>query len=178
MPRTRLINWLIVGGVIALVVVAVVDAVRSFGGETTAVSPGGETTASAATPPTPTAGRAGSRLPSCSRRDLALSVEVRKSDGNNRVATVVMRHGGANRCYHRTFPVILKIIDREGTQIGDWGSSGGILWNEGAVSAGAEWTFALPGVLRCDRPGPFRALATVGPYSARRSNLSRSAITC
>jgi hypothetical protein len=44
--------------------------------------------------------------------------------------------------------------------------------------AASRWTFPLPFARRCPWRGPFAALATLGRYSARRDNLSRSELSC
>jgi hypothetical protein len=82
MIRTRL-TWVIVGAVVALLIAAGVDALRSSDRESSAPT----TTAS-----TTTVGRrAGSTLPRCTREQVAVSIEIRKG-----VATIVVRHVGAN----------------------------------------------------------------------------------
>jgi hypothetical protein len=160
MIRTRL-TWVIVGAVVALLIAAGVDALRSSDRESSAPT----TTAS-----TTTVGRrAGSTLPRCTREQVAVSIEIRKG-----VATIVVRHVGANPCDLRYRRFRLTIRDRAGNVIGQWGGAR----FGGDFSPGSEQTFSLPAVWHCDRRGPFLALATVGPYGARRSKLSRSEITC
>ena len=160
MIRTRL-TWVIVGAVVALLIAAGVDALRSSDRETSAPT----TTAS-----TTTVGRRpGSTLSRCTRLQVAVSIEIREG-----VATLVVRHVGANPCHQPYSGFSLRIKDRAGKVIGRW---------SGARFGGdflpvSEQTFSLPAVRHCDRPGPFLALATVGPYSARRGKLSRSEIAC
>jgi hypothetical protein len=108
------------------------------------------------------------------------SIEVAKG-----VAVIVVRHERGTPCHlQRYLGLRLTIRDRGGNQVrflpnppsGDF--PGG--WRLGFEDdlAASRWTFPLPFARRCPWRGPFVALATVGPYSARRSNLSRSEIAC
>lgn len=166
MLRTRLVTWLLLGAVLSVVVVAAVDALRSSGGERTA--------SRASTSP-PTTQHVRSVAARCLRRDIKVSIEVRDDWRHRRVATLVGRYLGSSHCDQQVLPFKLTIRDSAGTRLGEWK---GTLTNGGPVSTGIEWAFALPDVWRCDRSGPYLAVAHVGPYSAQRGNLSRSAITC
>jgi hypothetical protein len=147
--------------VVALLVVAGVDALRSSGSETSA--PTASTTTAIPT----------SSLPPCAEQDLRISIEVRQG-----VATVVAQNIRATRCY-RLFPFWrLTIEDRAGDLVEEWPDVGQPLV-DGIFPGGVERTFWLPqDQVLCDSPGPYVALATVGPYSARLGNLSRSEVAC
>jgi hypothetical protein len=161
------------GAGIALVVVAAVDALRSSDHNTTASPPTESTT---------TAKGAGYRR--CARRDIAVGIEVRRPSslqqnsgtpeaaGRLPVATIVVRNVGARRCLG-IWGLRFTITDRAGKTVGKWLDSA---WFVGYYPPDREKTFSYPDIYRCDRPGPFVALATVGPYSASRRNLSRSQI--
>ena len=166
MIRTRF-TWLIVGGVIALLIAASVDAFRSSDTESTAAP---------TTAPTTAAETAANALPRCTRRQIAVSIEILASElgvDEPSVATIVLRHVGGSPCAQAFAGSQFMIRDRAGSRIGFWTLPLG-----GAFSTGTEQTFRLPGVRRCDRRGPFVAVAKVGPYTARRGKLSRSEITC
>jgi hypothetical protein len=52
-------------------------------------------------------------------------------------------------------------------------------WNEtGYYPSGGYRTFSLPSMYRCNRAGPFTAVAVVGGFTARRRGLRRSDIAC
>jgi hypothetical protein len=176
MIRTRL-TWVVVGALVALVVVAGIDALRSSEGETTA-SPA-TSTRRATTTGTASATATGPSLPACTREDIAVSVEVRRPNPDRQqsrpVAAIVMRGIGARQCFQDFSGVLFTIEDGDGMQIGSWQLTGRF---GGEFAPGVEQTFFLPGVGTCDRPGPCVALATVGDYSARRGDLSREEITC
>ena len=81
----------------------------------------------------------------------------------------------ASRCYDP--PAFrLKILDRQGRTVGAWDDNGA--WFAHYYQPGASQTFSLPDVYRCDRPGPFSALAVVHGHIIRRHHLSLSEITC
>jgi hypothetical protein len=159
MIRSR-VTWVVLGGVAALVVIAVADALRSSGGETSLP------TASAATTTSP---QATTPLPNCARRQIALSIEIREG-----IATVVVQHVSGERCFQPSADFRFLITNRAKQRIGLWTPP---VFAE-SYRLGQERTFALAYVFRCDRPGPFIAKATLGPYSARLGNVSRSEITC
>jgi hypothetical protein len=182
MIRTRL-TWVIAGAVVALLVVAGVDALRSSGNET-AGSPTAESTTAreeAIDPPPP-----------CTSEHLAVSIEVRKPDWHrgdypdyspwltsewrrSQVATIVVRNVAARSCFLAVGEFRFVIRDRAFRRVAFWTNP---VWFAAEYSPGYEKTFFLPTVFSCDRPGPYSALATVGPFGARRGNLSRSEITC
>jgi Tol biopolymer transport system component len=131
-------------------------------------------------------------LPRCARADMRVSIEIRHPDPNQplvgppppppperRVATVVIRDVGARSCYLEHFGLRLTIRDRMGRRVADWWPPPP-LWLGGDFSPGGEETFSIPSESfgRCLHPGPYRAFATFGPYSARRGNLSRGEIAC
>jgi hypothetical protein len=112
-------------------------------------------------------------LPSCTQRDLSVSIEVREG-----VATVVARNIAAYACYRFLRVSRLTIEDRAGNLVWRLGAGGPRLV-DGFFRSGFEKTFRLPeDTVLCGSPGPYLALVTVGPYSARRGNLSPSEIAC
>jgi hypothetical protein len=160
------------GAGITLVVIATVDAVRSWDHKTTP---------SPTTESTTTGKRAVYHR--CARGDVAVGIEIRRPSslqeagtpeaaGRLPVATIVVRNVGAPRCLG-VWGMRFTITDRAGKTVGAWLDSA---WFVGYYSPGREKTFSYPDIWRCDRPGPFAAVATVGPYSASRRNLSRSQI--
>lgn len=161
MIRTRL-TWVVVGGVVALLVVAGVDALRSSESET----------AASATMASTTALENLDRLsPRCTRPQIVVSIEVRGG-----IATNVVREFGSDACHLRRVRLGLTIRDRAGKTV--W--EGAMPAFEGNYSPGFEQTVHFPypnPVPHCDRRGPFLALVTVGPYSVRR-NLSGDEIGC
>jgi hypothetical protein len=167
-------NRLIAAVAVAVVVVAAVDAFRSSDRKATA-SPEAASTAAPE--------RQGVRR--CAQGDMAVAIDVRhpssaqasgrfEATRRRAVATIVLRNVGSMRC-HWVWGFRLAVTDRAGRQVGRWLDSG---WFVGDYIPGAEKTFSLPGVFQCDGPGPFVAFAAVGPYAARRGDLSRSEITC
>jgi hypothetical protein len=162
MSRTRW-TWVVVGGVATLLFVAGVDALRSSA----------DSEISAPTASTTTSEIPSGSLPSCTQRDLRVSIEVREG-----VATVVAQNIAAHRCYRFLRVTRLTIEDQAGNLIWDMGDGGPRLV-DGFFRSGFEKTFRLPqDTVLCDSPGPYLVLVTVGPYSARRDNLSRSEIAC
>jgi hypothetical protein len=162
MSRTRW-TWVVVGGVAALLFVAGVDALRSSA----------DSEASAPAASTTTTEIPSGYLPSCTQRHLRVSIEVREG-----VTTVVARNIAAHACYRFLRVSRLTIEDRAGNLVWDL-RDGGPRLVDGFFRSGSEKTFRLPkDTVLCDSPGPYLALVTVGPYSARRGNLSRSEIAC
>jgi hypothetical protein len=154
-------TWVVVGGVGTLLFVAGVDALRS--------SADSETSAPTASTTT-TEIRSGS-LPPCTQLDLRVSIEIREE-----VATVVVQNIGAKECYRLLRGWRLRIEDRAGNLLAEWAEVQPLA--DGLFPSGSEGVFLLPrNPVLCDSPGPYVALATVGP-SARRGNLSRSEIVC
>jgi hypothetical protein len=169
---------LLVGGVAALLVVAGIDALRSTLSED---APSAPTNPTATVPPSLV-----SAAPACTREQMAVSIEVRHASKTapqgldvlprrRVVTTIVVRRVGTEPCTQDPLPFALNIYDRKGRGVGDWLST---LYFAGAFAPGTESTVSLPDVYDCDRPGPFHAIASVGPYTARRDHLSYSAITC
>jgi hypothetical protein len=156
-------TWVVVGGVATLLFVAGVDALRS-----SADSEISAPTASTATTKIPTG-----RLPRCTPGDLRVSIEILVG-----VAAVVTRNIGANSCYPLLEDWRLAIEDRAGNLVADWPAVRPPLL-DGLFPSGSEKSFWLPqDPVLCVSPGPYVALVTVGPYSARLGNLSRREIAC
>ena len=63
-----------------------------------------------------------------------------------------------------------------GRTVGAWDDQGN--WFNADYQPGGYRTFSLPTVYRCDRPGPFTAVAAVHGRIIRRRHLSLSQITC
>jgi hypothetical protein len=84
---------------------------------------------------------------------------------------------GAKECYRLLRGWRLRIEDRAGNLVEEWAEVRPLV--DGLFPSGSEGTFWLPrNPVLCDSPGPYVALATVGPYAVRRGNLSRSEIAC
>jgi hypothetical protein len=160
MMRTRL-TWVIVGGVVAVIVFAGLDALLSDHDPTTPRLTA--TTVSEAT---------AARLRDCTPGQIALSIEIIEGEG---FAAVVVQNVG-DACFQRPLAFRLTIEDRAGNLIGEWGREAPFFG--GDYAAGAAQTFSLAAVGTCDHPGPYVAVTTLGPHSARRANLSRSEIGC
>jgi len=177
MPRTRL-TWIILGAVVAVVVVAGVDAVRSSLRE--------------APPVAESAIVSHHEEPVCTRRQMAVSVQVRKPDEtrpvwNQRdargwwmwkrtpVATLIVRNVGSSACVLVDGSFDFGIRDRADRWMARW--KGGNVF-PGRYAPLSETSFSLPNVFSCDRPAPFKAIATVGPYSARLNHLTYGQVTC
>ena len=123
----------------------------------------------------------------CAAGDTTPAIEVRRPShrqvtvadwahvhSQHRVATVVLRNVSDHPCYGGS-AFVLTIRDRVGRIVGQWDSTD---WFAGYYQPSGYQTFSLPSVYRCDRPGPFTAIAVVGKYTARRHGLRRSEITC
>jgi hypothetical protein len=175
-------NRIVMGAVIAVIVIAAVDAFRSRDHDTTA-----HATTAATTP------RNVAPVRRCAPGDLAVAIEIRRpsrvqtSGGvfaatrpRRRVATIVVRNVRAPPCLFASGGFHLTISDRTGKVIGEWNDDPrrGLVWFAHTYSPGSEKTFSLPTVYRCDRPGPFVAVATVGSNITLRGYLSRRQITC
>jgi len=158
-------TWVVVGGIATLLFVAGVDALRSSADDE----------ASAPTASTTTTEIPSGSLPSCTQRDLRVSIEIRKG-----VASVVARNTAAHDCYRLLHISRLTIEDRAGNLVAELRDGGGSVSLTGFFPSDSERAFWLlqQGVLECDLPGPYLALATIGPYSVRRGNLSASEIGC
>lgn len=175
-------TWVVVGGLATLLLVAGVDALRSSDSETSAPTTTAAMTAASttATPAATTVVEAlDTPLPPCRPRQLAVSIEVPTG-----VAVIVVRHLGGTPCHQKDLRLRLTIRDRGGNQVrflpaprSERFPAAWTLVSHRNLAA-SRWTFPLPFARRCPWPGPFVALATVGPYSARRGNLSPSEIAC
>lgn len=165
MSRTRITSWLLAVAVVAVVAVAAVDA----------IFPADEATRSSLPTSATTAGRPETQLPECTRREIGVSMVVRDDALNRRVVTVVAHRIGTRPCHQPYLGFELWIRDRVGRSIGNWK---GALFSGGDASPGTTWSFSLPDVWTCRRPGPYVAVGKAGPYTARLGNLSRTAITC
>jgi hypothetical protein len=99
MIRSRL-TWVIAGAVVALLVVAGVDVLRSSENETTASPSTGSTMEVATTTGVVTMTAGSRRLPPCTVEDSAVTVEVRRPNPESQpVATIVMRGVGTRLCF-------------------------------------------------------------------------------
>jgi hypothetical protein len=151
-----------------------VDAVRS-GDQRKAQSPATTTAKSSLT-----------KIRRCALDNLAVTIENRhprrqvgdyrvRAPKHRRIATVVARNISARRCLLVAGDLHLTIRDRTRKLVAKWLSAN---WFVRSYPPGFEQTFSLPDTYRCDRPGPYLATAKVGVYTARRTGLSRSDITC
>jgi hypothetical protein len=131
-------------------------------------------------------GHSATNVPDCSNGDLAPTLEIRRpparqneggfqATSHHRVLTIVVRNVSDRRCYGE--PAFrLKILDRHGRTVGAWDDTGE--WFRRYYGPGAAETFSLPTVYRCDRPGPFSAVAVVHGHHIRRNHLTLREITC
>jgi hypothetical protein len=151
------LTWVVVGAVAALLAVAGVDALRSSGHDTSA-----STT-------TPDADR---RLPRCTAQEIAISIDVLGGQ-----AALVLRDAGGRPCQLPSFQVRLTVEDRAGHRLSPEASPH-LPPVGGRLSPGIEQTTNFPEYIPdCHTRGPFLGIATVGPYSARRT-VSGRAIGC
>jgi hypothetical protein len=175
------ITWIIVSAVVAVTIVAGLDAIRSPEKETP--------------PPMTTREQADDALPRCTQEQISVAIEIRRplpeeepfrqplpeeeSLIRRTAPVVVVRNVGATSCRHGPFAVSAEIKDRAKRQILTWTTPLGFR----DLPSGSEETFFFPTV-DCEVRGPFLALAAVGghssrrDYSARRENISRSEIGC
>jgi hypothetical protein len=184
-------NRIIAGGAAALVVAGAFVALVSGGQspttpEPTAASSIGGTTAASSIDGTIDKV---SHFQRCNQRFGAVAIDIRRptrsqissggiyaaTAGVRPVATIVVRNVGADDCRIAPGAFRLVIRDRRGKAFGAWDHPA---WFAGIYRPGAHKQFSLPAVLRCDRPGPFVAVAVVDSYIVRRGNLSRREITC
>ena len=123
--------------------------------------------------------------PQCAAGDMAISIELRRPHGqasgvfkvhsHRRAATIVVQNVSDRAC--SAAPAFtFRILDRLGRTIGSWDDQGS--WFNGTYQPAGIRTFTLPAVYRCDRPGPFTAVARVDGKTVRRHNLNLSEITC
>jgi hypothetical protein len=163
----RPITWLLAGALIAVAVVATVDALRGSSSR-----PQGEPRShdqvpvGAADPPT----SAAVRLPGCSTRQLHLSIEILGG-----LATVVLRHASGNPCHLRPLPLSVTVRDKSGRKVlllsGEGVVRKQVMRVRGDFTPGFEQLFGITST-RCTPEvalrGRFLALASGGPYVARR----------
>jgi hypothetical protein len=164
-----LANRIVVCAGVALVVVVAVDAIR------TPHQRSAET-------PTTTAPRFGGdrrvagegpTVPGC--RGGAIAVRIGFAPmAERRRATVIVQNLGARPCYGG-WTFLLALRDRAQRQVGWWADGARF---RGVYAPGTRRVFSLPGGYPCDRPGPYVAVAAIGPYTARRGGLSRTEIGC
>lgn len=123
--------------------------------------------------------------PQCAAGDMAISIELRRPQGQDRgvfrvhshrrAATIVVQNVSDRQCFARP-AFTFRILDRLGRTVGSWDDQGN--WFNGTYQPAGIRTFSLPAVYHCDRPGPFTAVARVDGHTARRHNLNLSEITC
>jgi hypothetical protein len=159
MSRTRL-NWVVGGGIGALLFVAGVDAFRSSDSETSAPTPSTATTTVTGA----------SALPGCIGRQIAVSVDVRPftEASSGRIAIIEVRSLHDSSCRLPGLSANVTVKDR----------AGNTMWRDGLPSrvasavlpaSGPAVPFPIPNNRPlCGQGGPYPALATVGRYSARR----------
>jgi hypothetical protein len=158
MSRARL-NWVVGGGVGALLFIAGLDALRSSDSETSAP------TATAAT----TTVTGGSALPACTREQITVSIDVLPftDTSSGRTATIGVRSLNDSSCQLRGLPASVTIQDRMGNATFHAAEPS---TRSGAVlpASGQTEPFPIPNdPSLCGQGGPYLALATLGPYSAR-----------
>ena len=180
------LSWVIGGAIGALLVFAGIDALRSSLGDT-----------KAAVKTTPTRlTNVSNQATACKRSQMVVAIEVRKPDETRPVwnlrdrdnpgwrawqrtpvATLVVKNAGSSDCalVHGDGTYDFGIRDRAGRWMARW--DGNNVFG-GQYAPAEERSFSLPNVYSCDRPGPFRAMATVGPYSALLNRLTYSQVTC
>jgi hypothetical protein len=184
---------IIAGGAAAVVVAGAFVALVSGGRSPTTPEP---TAASSPTAPDPTAAspfdgaiNQVSVIPRCTQGTGKVAIGIRRPTprqlarggtyhatvGGRPVATIVVRNVGVDDCRIAPGAFSLVIKDRRGKVVGEWDDPA---WFAGIYRPSTVKQFSLPDVLRCDRPGPFVALAVVDSYTARRDKLSRREITC
>jgi hypothetical protein len=173
-------NRLLVGGVVVFLAVSVVNGLRSSGHDATSVP--STTPAKTSAPRARNASVVGLGVRQCAG-ETWIAIEVRRPSrlqdsgvfevhSQHRVATIVMRHVDRSCLGGSAFTFTIR--DRLGTVVGRWNGS----WPADFNRQGRSRTFSLPAVRRCDRPGPFTAVAVVGGYSTHRTGLRRDEIAC
>jgi hypothetical protein len=162
MIRTRF-TWVIVGAVIAVLVVAGVDALRSSDKETSASATTAATTTAATTTVEQTL--------SCTRRQMEVSLLVMGQDPSRprAPATIVAERLGASACRNDYRIFRMTIADRRGESMG--------LWNGRLISRSDSLRTSEDLVIPCDRPGgPYAVVVTTGPVGRSLSERFRSEI--
>jgi hypothetical protein len=162
-------TWVIVGAVVALVVFAGVDGLRSPNKATSE-----STTTGSTTTVEQTVKQASGRLPTCTRRQIAVSVEVREATADQQLAraTVVVGRIGTSRCSLDGAFAEMRIKDRTGQIVEHW-------WRARLWLRSESLAASVPLEFPCERGGPFLALVkVVGLNPAPPNKLFRSEITC
>jgi hypothetical protein len=173
-------NRLLVGGVVVFLAVSVVSGLRSSGRHATSVT--STTPAKTGAPSARNASVVGLGVRQCAG-DTWIAIEVRRPShrqdsgvfevhSQHRVPTIVLRHVDPSCLGGPAFTFTIR--DRAGRVVGQWNGN----WPADFNQQGRSRTFSLPAVRRCDRPGPFTAVAVVGGYSTHRTGLRRDQITC
>jgi hypothetical protein len=156
----RWFTWVVPGAVIAVGVLAGLDALRSSDGETTAPSPTAPTsTLEAREPPPP-----------CTRLQVRVSIEILGG-----AAKPVVKNVGLSPCRLRSpLDLAVTISDQAGKKIHKFSSASFV----GDFAPGQWATTPEQFIKDCQLHGPFQVVARVGPYTARRSNLTASQVLC
>jgi hypothetical protein len=146
-------TWAVIGGVAALLVVAVVDSFRSSGEE-----PVASTTASRHT----LAGN--STLPACTDQQLSLSIDL-----SGKAARIVARHSREEEpCRFPALEPALTIKDRTGKTLVEFARPP-VRLESLRPGVPQSVLFRLPtDMAGCPEGGPFLAEASLGPYPGRR----------
>ena len=192
-------TWLITAAVAAVLIVGVVDALRGSSHHESAhaaqaptvVDLGGATltlesvTTQATTEPVATTEPQGTtdtapiptqpeHLPRCTTPQLALAVKI--VDGS---AMLVLRRVAGEPCHHGQSHIGLTVLDQSGHKVVLFGHGSGP--ESSTVPAdfipGFVQLMKIPYTEYCDPAGSYLAVATVGPYEARRT-VSGTEIVC
>lgn len=191
-------TWLITAVVAAIVIVGVVDALRGSSSDDepaaaaqgpVVVDVGGSTltlesvTTQAATEPAATTETLATtvappppeHLARCTIPQLELAVKV--VDGS---AMLVLRRVSGEPCHHGRSPIGLTVLDQSGhdvTLFGHGSSSPRSSTAPADFVRGFVQLMEIPYTESCDPAGSYLAIATVGPYEARRT-VSGTEISC
>jgi hypothetical protein len=186
-------TWLITALVAAIVIVGVADVVRGSPSHqesvtvqtATVVDIGGSSltlesvTAQATTDPVATTEPQGTtdtstipspvpeRLPRCTTPQLALAMKV--VDGS---AMLVLRRVAGKPCHHGQSHIGLTVLDQSGRRVALFSGSPDIRSTAPAdFTPGFVQLMQIPYTESCDPAAAYLAVATVGPYEARRTVL-------
>jgi hypothetical protein len=114
------------------------------------------------------------RLPPCTQRQLKLAIRV----GEDR-AEFVLRRVMGQPCHLRRSRVRLRVLDQAGSEVVL--STSNFYWQRGTPPADFDHGFVMvtldPYLAICDPRATFTAVASVGPYVARRT-VAGSEIDC
>jgi hypothetical protein len=160
------LTWVITGGLVVLLVLAGVDALRSRDSETPVSAT--ESTTSAST----TLSSVDVALPRCEPEQIRVSLEILGG-----YATVVVGNEGANACRLRPLPLEVRIRDRTGQAFSFDRSAQEALLG-GNYPPGEERTSELGQSSDCRLHDPILIAVSVGPFTARRRNLTSSEVGC